>query len=471
MTNDSRADTSEVQTCDLLIRNGYVITMDAEGNKYPKGEVAINGREIVAVGAENEIAPKFRPMRVLDAGGAAVHPGYIDLHYHSSGHIMTKLVVDAAVWTEDAGPWASGAGAYYLGRYAEEEDGYASALLAGLDMLRQGYTMYMEPGTAPPDLVAAACEAVGIRATVADEGLGDQIGPQQVGVTPKDTKSCLNELGKQLWRNKDPNALVRAHVSIYGMGSQSDELMLAAKACADENKVVLNMHQSQSIDDATFDHERLGRPAYLHFAEIGALGENCVFVHNNILWPEEVQPIVDSGMSMCWVPGNSLFYASRPKFPNRMPELYHKGVNVSFGTDVSKTWTFGQNTFMAYYIAREEREWLTADDLLKIATINGAKAIGHGDLIGSLEPGKRADVVIRNNDDPQSYPIHFVERDLALYNLTKTVDTVIVDGRIVVKNGHHTLIDEQFVYDLAQKTAERVIKRAKASDFKPLYPI
>ena len=89
----------------------------------------------------------------------------------------------------------------------------------------------------------------------------------------------------------------------------------------------------------------------------------------------------------------------------------------------------------------------------------------------SREPGKRADVVIRNNDDPQSYPIHFVERDLALYNLTKTVDTVIVDGRIVVKNGHHTLIDEQFVYDLAQKTAERVIKRAKASDFKPLYPI
>ena len=469
MKDDSRADKGEVQTCDLLIRNGYVITMDAEGKKYNKGEVAINGRNIVAVGAENEIAPKFRPIRVLDAGGAAVHPGYIDLHYHSTGHIETKMVEDAPVYTEDAGAWAGGA-YFILETFAGEEENYASALLAGLDMVRNGYTMYMEPGTAAyPDGVAAACEAVGIRASVSDclpgypFALMDMRGPQQTESMAKDTKSCLNQLGKQLWRNKDPDALVRAHVSIYGMGSQSEELMRAAKACADENKVRLNMHQSQSLDDANFDAQRFGCPAYVRWAEMGVLDGNCVFVHNNILWDEEIQPIVDSGMSMVWVPGNSMWYASRPKFPNRMPELYHKGVNIAFGTDVSKTWTFGQNSFLAYYIAREERHWLSSDDLLAIQTINGAKAIGLEGLIGSLEPGKRADLVIRTNDNPQSYPIHHVERDLMLYNLTKTVDTVIVDGRIVVKNGRHTLIDEQVVYDLAQKVAERLLECAKAN--------
>ncbi len=118
---------------------------------------------------------------------------------------------------------------------------------------------------------------------------------------------------------------------------------------------------------------------------------------------------------------------------------------------------------MAYYIAREERQWLSADDLLAIQTINGAKAMGLEGLIGSLEPGKRADLVIRTNDNPQSYPIHHVERDLILYNLTKTVDTVIVDGRIVVKNGRHTLVDEQVVYDLAQKAAEHLLESAAAS--------
>ena len=463
MRDDAPADKNGVKTCDLLIRNGYVITVDAEGNKYPKGEVAIDGRTIVAVGAENEIAPNFRPKRVLDAGGAAVHPGYIDLHYHSTNHIVSKMVEDGPAYTEDSGQWA-GPAFSRLGRFAGQEEMYAAALLAGLDMVRNGYTMFMEPGTAEyPDDVAAACEAVGIRASVADANLMDMQGLPQMTEPPKDTKTCLNELGKQLWRNDDPDALVRAHVSIYGLGTQSEELMRAAKACADENNVRFNMHQSQCIDAADIDVQRFGRPAYVRWAEMGILDENCVFVHNNILRPEEVQPIIDSGISLVWVPGNSMWYASRSRFPNRMPELYHTGVNVALGTDISKTWTFGQSTFMAYYIAREERQWLSVDDLLAIQTINGARAMGLEGLIGSLEPGKRADLVIRTNDDPQSYPIHHVERDLMLYNLKKTVDTVIVDGRIVVKNGRHTLIDEQVVYDRAQKAAERLLEGAKSS--------
>ena len=101
------------------------------------------------------------------------------------------------------------------------------------------------------------------------------------------------------------------------------------------------MHQSQCIDDADIDVQRFGHPAYVRWAEMGVLGENCVFVHNNILRPEEVPPIIDSGMSLAWVPDNALWYASRSKFPNRIPELYHKGVNVALGTDISKTWTFG----------------------------------------------------------------------------------------------------------------------------------
>ncbi|MCH8206709.1 MAG: hypothetical protein IH956_06855 [Chloroflexi bacterium] len=156
MKDDSWADKSEIQTCDLLIRNGYVITMDAEGSKYRRGEVAINGRNIVAVGPENEVEPKFRPKRVFDARGAAVHPGYIDLHYHSPNHIVSKMVEDGPAYSEDTGPWA-GTAFSRLGKFAGEEEMYAAALLAGLDMVRNGYTMYMEPGTARyPDGVAAA---------------------------------------------------------------------------------------------------------------------------------------------------------------------------------------------------------------------------------------------------------------------------------------------------------------------------
>ena len=190
------------------------------------------------------------------------------------------------------------------------------------------------------------------------------------------------------------------------------------------------------------------------------MGKNCLFVHNNVLAEEELPPIIESGMSLGWVPGNTFYFNTRKTSPNRLAQLYLKGANIAFGLDVSKTWTFGHNSLLAYQIAREEEQYLFPDDLLAIQTINGAKAIGLDHCLGSLEPGKRADVVIRSTDSPGSYPVCNVERDLMLLSLTRTVDTVLVDGRIVVKNGRHTLVDEQVVNELAQKATERILERS-----------
>ena len=78
-------------------------------------------------------------------------------------------------------------------------------------------------------------------------------------------------------------------------------------------------------------------------------------------------------------------------------------------------------------------------------------------MVGSIEPGKKADIVIRSLSDPWNYPVHHVERDITLYSLTRNVHTVLVDGRIVIKNGRHTMIDEEVVYQRAQKAAETLL--------------
>ena len=96
---------------------------------------------------------------------------------------------------------------------------------------------------------------------------------------------------------------------------------------------------------------------------------------------------------------------------------------------MNKTWVFGQNTLLAYNIAREEGHVLYPDDLLKIQTINGARALKADTMVGSIEPGKKADIVIRSLSDPWNFPVHHVERDITLYSLTRNVDTVLVDGR------------------------------------------
>lgn len=458
----AKATKGRPQACDLLIRNAHVLTMDKKRTIVPVGAIAVTGRDIVAVGRDSDLAKRFRPHRVIDAGSAPVHPGYTDLHYHATVHIISKLIADAPAGSRDAGPWV----AQRYERFhnvADDEDDYAAALLCGLEMVLNGFTAVMDPGTAfVPDILAEAMTAVGMRATVSDPYLMDFKGPQLSNIkrTPVSKKRAFGQLGKQLWRNRDPNALVRGHVAIYGMGSQTVELTEAAKELADKNKCPFTMHQSMCLDDAEFDERRFGKSAFPFWEERGVLGPNCVFVHMNVLRDDDIRPIVKSGMTTVWVPGNSLFYGTRSEVPNRIPEIYRKGGNVAFGIDVCKTWTFGHNTLLAYYIGREEGHYLSAGDLLEMQTIRGARAMGLEKQIGSLEAGKRADIVIRTNSAPQLHPIFEIEKRVALQSLTGSVDTVIVDGRMVVRHGRHTMLDEAVVYDRAKRSAANLLRKA-----------
>ena len=450
------------RTCDLLVRNAYILTMDAQRIKYPDGAIAIDGRNIVAVGSNPELAAHYRPRRVIDAAGALVHPGVIDLHYHVTLHMVSKLGGEMKASTDDAGPLVA---QQYTGliNAIDDEAEYANSLLAGLDMLYSGVTMLVDPGTTfVPDIAASAIEGLGMRASLADPWIADLNGPQLTHVARAsfDRQHSLDRLGTELRRNHDPDALVRAHVAVYGMGYNSDELLLAAKACADENGVMFNMHQSQSVDDTEFDDKRLGRHPFVHFADIGLLDGNCVFVHMNVLREDEIEPIVESDMSIVWSPTNSWYWGTRQYHRNWIPELSRRGNNVAIGTDVGRVSAFGDQLFSAYVIARDQGDYLSPEDLLAMQTINGAKALRLDDRLGSLEVGKRADLVIRTDDLPEAWPRINVERQQLLLARSRSVDTVIVDGRIVVKGGRHTLMDEAVVYERAQQAAERMMAAA-----------
>src|ERR1700751_3644226 len=158
MTSEPSADAAKPAECDLLIHNAYVVTVDAPGTKYPAGAIASAGRDIGAVGPESDIAPRFRPRRVIDAGGALVHPGFIDMHYHATFHMVGKMIAEADTSKEDPGPWVARQYTSLINAMAEEEE-YANALLACLDMARNGVTAFMDPGTAlTPDTIARAAE-------------------------------------------------------------------------------------------------------------------------------------------------------------------------------------------------------------------------------------------------------------------------------------------------------------------------
>ena len=450
---------------DLLVTDAFVITMDPERRIFTDGAIAITGHTIMAVGPVREVVPSVAPKRTIRARGAAVHPGFIECHNHTTLHTIRGAVSDTISWNDVSAEFY----VPYWNTVTDDEE-FAGSLHACLEMIKNGTTCFMESGTAfEPDVVARAAMSVGIRALVGDPFLWDIGGfsadAPAVTRAPADTERSLRLLGGQLWRNADPDALVRGHIAIVGMGSASDQLEIAAKAAADRSGVVLNQHQSYAAIDTASDDARLGRHPLRHLEEIGVLGPNAMFAHMNVLRDDEIESILRSDMAISWNAPASMMWGVGGATHGRHAELYRAGLTVGLGSDSSNwanSFDIGRAATLAILAARDgrrDRSILTAEDGLTMATINGARAVGLADRLGSLEVGKRADLVIRSDDLPEAHPP--TDRIAAILYSTgsKSVDTVVIDGRVVLESGHPTLVEPVDVYRRVDAAAAAVLGR------------
>jgi len=450
----------EPERCDLLIVNAYVLTMDGRRTVFADGAIAIRGSRVAAVGPTRDIKSAWTSPRRIDAKGNVVHPGFIDGHYHAGLHLSRGSITDNPNPPPDEGGPGPGVFTRWINGLTEEEE-KASALMASVELVKNGFTGFVEAATAfSPDAVSEAVESVGIRCSLSDCMLWDMVGGEPMAAdiprAPCDPARARRELGGQLKRNRDPNALVRGHVALYGLGSASVELMADAKRLADQNATVFHQHQNFMAADADYDAGRFGKPAMVYFAEHGLIGTNSVFTHMNVLTEAEVDAVTDSGMALVWHPGNFMYYAVAQQTRNRFPELHRRGTAIAFGTDVAKVWAFGELGFIGYLVSREWGEYLGSEALLEMFTLGGARAMGLEREIGSLETGKRADLVIRDSGLPDAQPDIDRVKQLMLVSRTKGVDTVICNGEIVLRSGRLTRLDEDDVYARARASARRM---------------
>ena len=448
------------RSVDLLVRHAYVITMDDDRRLIDDGAIAIAGRRIVDVGDDADLAARHDPHRTIDARGAPVHPGLVECHLHASYQTYRGVVPDHI--REDE-VFDAIERAFYNAVTDEEER--LGCLLAAMEMIRNGTTCFMEAGTVlEPSAVAEAAQLVGIRAVIGDAFIWDRPtglaqgketpddGPVRVrgviGRVPRNLDEALARLGHELRRNADPDALVTGHVAVLGLGTASEELLLEAKRQADAAGVVLNMHHAYSPADTAADRVRYGKDPLVHLAEIGILGRNVTLGHANHLTDAECEVLLERDVSIAWAPAASMMWAHGGSFHGRHAELWRRGGNISLGSD-SANWSNSFDLFrqanLAMLTAREahlDRTYLVAEDALEMATRGGAQATGMADRIGSIEPGKRADLVIHTLDRPEIMPATDLIRNLMYSSGSKSIRSVIVDGRVVLEDGRFTTLDE-----------------------------
>jgi cytosine/adenosine deaminase-related metal-dependent hydrolase len=473
------------QAVPLLVRHGYVITMDDAGTIHEDGAVAVDAAgRILAVGDDADIAARFVATKTIDAEGAPVHPGFVECHLHASYHLFRSVLPDHLVESDS---FDSFEGHFYNTVVDEEE--YLSVLLACVEMVRNGSTCFMEAGTIlTPEMAARAARETGVRAVLGDPFIWDQPQGFAQGKTetapagcatcaakarlhtvlrraPQTRDEALAVLGTELRRNADPDALVTGHVAVLGLGTASETLMMEAKACADAASVTLNIHQSYSPADTEADRQRFGKDPLVHLHETGFLTRNVTLGHANHLTDAECEAVLDRGTSIAWAPAASMMWGHGSSVHGRHAELWRRGANVALGSD-SPNWSndfdLWRQANLAVMAARDvhmDRTYLIAEDGLFMATRGGARAVGLEDRIGSLEAGKRADIVVHTLDRPEMVPSTNMIRNLFYSSRSKSVHTVVIDGRVVLEEGRFTALDERRIYAEVRKASRSLLAR------------
>lgn len=451
---------------DLIIKNGFLITLDPSRPLVEHGAIAVLGGRIAEIGDERAISAAWRAPRVIDARGGAVHPGLIDAHNHVV-HATCRGLFDgpqSASSTVTFADWKAG---------VNSEDEFIATQFACLEMLRCGFTMFVEPGSAfDNDAVAAAAESIGLRAMLAGCYVWDNVeamrhlpslGSQALyDRSPPRLDRCLDRLGSELYRNKNAEALVRGYVAVYGLGTASDDLLRAAHQLSREAGVVFQQHEGYLPEATMVDRERLGHSRIRHLEDLGVLGPNSVLVHMNVMDDDDVNVLLKSQAQVIWCPSAHL-QLGICRAPCRQPEFRARGGRLALGTDGAMNCLIGDAGLCAYLMSANVQHPISPGGILEMQTINAASTIGLAHELGSLEPGKRADIVVRSPRAPEAFPGVNPVHQLALTCRAGTVDTVLVGGTVILRNGKPVLIDEEHVLADVRASVKRRMMRLELS--------
>lgn len=412
-----------------VIRNAWIVTQDAQRRVF-RGDVVVDGERIASVGpAYNGTAD-----REIDATGDIVMPGMVNTHTHIAMSVM-KGVVDDLQFPDFLNK------TFKIDSDRTDGDLDLGTRLGCMEMMRGGTTTFMDLYYSE-DVIAKATQDAGIRGVLCWCVLDDDKTTQK--------GSPLDNCRRFIDTHKGKRKIVPG-VGLQGVYVCNEDTCVGAKALSDEKEAPMNFHLSETRGEVN-DHKRQTgmRPAEW-LSSIGVLGPRAVSAHSAWLTLREVRLMGEAGMSISSCPASNMKLATGGVAP--VPEFQKYGVNVSIGTDGSTT----NNTLDMFAemrllgLLQKSSRWdatvTPAQDLLDFATINGAKAVGMADSIGSIEPGKYADLVILDGKAPNLRPLlpENIIANIVYSGNSLNVKTVFCQGDVVVDNGRITTLDTEDV--------------------------
>jgi len=435
---------------ELLIHNAHVIAVDAQWNVWSKGAVAVRDGRIIDVGPEEEIAGACRGFERLDAGGKLVLPGFVNSHSHT-------VLAGLRGMTEDLGRRSlyDVYGPFEVLMTAADKA--LMAMLGTVETLKSGTTCLVENYFEIEHLVGFLDET-GIRAVVSEMirdvdwlALKERRYRYDAAVGEQNLQRAVDLIEK--WHGRDDNRIT-CQLSPQAPDLCSAGLLRQIRDAAEKFDVRVHTHLCQNPMEVEQTFRREGKTPVHFLDSLGLVSPRVIGAHCFLADTTEVNLLGRSGFNVAHCPG----IAARRGYAPPVWQLKQAGANVALGSD-NMTGDMMEAMRLALMIARIKYGEDTAMDsaaCLKAATINGARAVGLADEIGSLERGKRADIIMVDLQKAHLVPVIDPVVDLVHYGLAADVDTVMVNGRLLMAQRRLKTIDEAQLLTEAQRAGERL---------------
>ncbi len=427
---------------DLFICNGTVLTLDTNARIIPHGYVTVHDGRITAVAPGD---PPPAASEVLDADGGLILPGLVNTHTHAAMTLFRGLADDLPLmeWLEN-----------YIFPVEGRMDAdfvYTGASLACAEMIRSGTTCFGDMYLFAHE-VARAARDCGVRAVVGEvlyDFPSPNYGPIEAGLAY--TRELI-----ETWKS-DP--LISVAVQPHALYTCAPELLQQAGCIAREFGVPLIMHLCETQSETSQIESRYGLRPVAHLDRLGLLDANLIADHAIWLTPEEIGLLAARGVRVAHCAESNMKLASGVA---PLPELLAAGVPVGLGTDGCASNNdldlFGEMDTVAklHKVQRLDPTIIDAATVLRLATIEGARVLGLADRIGSLEPGKRADIIVVDTRQPHLTPLYNPVSHLVYAARGADVRHTVIDGRIVMRDRHLLGIDLDALLEKARAKAQLV---------------
>lgn len=437
---------SQLEQVDYLIRGGTVITMDAAHTVYQNGAVAVRGPEIVKVGPAQEVERLVSARVVRQADNSVILPGLVNAHTHAAMTIFRGFADDIALE-----PWLGRIWPLEL-KYANAENVVLGTKLAFAEMIAGGTTTAADMYWHFPE-AAQAAEETGFRFVTGIVAL-DALD----GETPDSLRIRTREFLERYRRNP----LVTPCVQVHGTYTVSRQTLEIAREAAEAYGAQFITHASETRREVADVVQQTGMTPIEYLHDLHLLGPHTLLAHGVHLRADEMQLIADSGASVVHCPTSNLKLGSGMA---PVVELREAGVNLALGTDGAASnndlnmWEEMRLAALLQKGLHNDPRVLPAQQVLEMATLGGARALNLQDQIGSLEVGKRADLIQVSLDAAHLTPVYDPLSHLVYAANAEDVCLTMIQGQVVYQDGKLLTLDEQSI-----KHQVRALSRKMASE-------